>query len=121
MALMLELHPDLALRLAVEIGNTVWGAGGGGITTGEGIHVTEAFLSYRIPSIDANISVGQLYWMDKMGLIMDDYFSGVLLKKDDLAGINTEFAWMKAREGNASRMMTTMSSWHMPITQNCFQ
>jgi len=96
-----QLHPDLALRLAVEIGNTVWGAGGGGITTGESIHVTEAFLSYRIPSIDANISVGQLYWMDKMGLIMDDYFSGVLLKKDDLAGMNTEFAWMKAREGNA--------------------
>jgi hypothetical protein len=95
-----QLHPDLAFRFAIEVGNTVWGNGGGGISTGEGIHVTEAFLNYKLNAFDANISIGQLYWMDKMGLILDDYFSGVLVQMEDFAGFNTEFAWIKAVEGN---------------------
>lgn len=95
-----QLHPDLAFRLAVEIGNTIWGSGGGGISTGENIHVTEAFLKYRLNAIDADISIGQLYWMDKMGLILDDYFSGILIQQEDFAGSNTEFAWIKAIERN---------------------
>jgi hypothetical protein len=93
-----QLHPDLALRLAVEIGNTTWGDGGGAISTGESIHVTEAFIKYRLHAIEADISIGQLYWMDKMGLIMDDYFSGILIQREDLAAFNTEFAWMKHTE-----------------------
>lgn len=94
-----QLHPDLALRLAAQIGDTIWGNGGGGISTGENVHITEAYIKYRINAIDANISIGQLYWMDNMGLIMDDYFSGILLQKEDLMGLNTEFGWMKAYEG----------------------
>jgi len=94
-----QLHPDLAMRLAVEVGYTTWGNGGGTISTKENIHVTEAFIKYKINAIDADISMGQLYWMDKMGLVMDDYFSGIILQKEDWAGLNTEFAWFKVSEG----------------------
>lgn len=93
-----QFHKNLNFRLAVEIGDTVWGNGGGGISTGESIHVTEAYLDYLIESIDARISLGQMYWSDRMGLVMDDYFSGLMLKKTLANGINTEFIWMKVEE-----------------------
>lgn len=63
-----QFHRNLNFRLAVEIGDTVWGNDGGGISTGEGIQVTEAYLEYLIDFMDARINVGQLYWMDRMGL-----------------------------------------------------
>ncbi len=97
-----ELHRTLNFRLAVEIGDTVWGKSGGGISTGESIHVTEAYLEYLIDSMDAKISVGQMYWMDRMGLVMDDYFSGISLKKTFGENLNTEFIWMKVRENKTT-------------------
>ncbi|MCB5271162.1 MAG: hypothetical protein LHW56_04880 [Candidatus Cloacimonetes bacterium] len=95
-----QLHKNLDVRLAVEIGDTVWGNGGGGISTGESIHVTEAYLDYLIDGFDARIKLGQMYWMDRMGLVMDDYFSGISLKKTLANDINTEFIWMKVAENN---------------------
>ncbi len=93
-----EMHKNLKFRLAVEIGDTVWGNGGGGISTGESIHVTEAYLEYLIDAIDAKVSFGQLYWADRMGLVMDDYFSGAMLNKTLANDINAEFIWMKVAE-----------------------
>ncbi len=93
-----QFHQNLHFRIAAEIGYTVWGNGGGAISTGENIDITELYLDYFVESFDANISFGQLYWMDKMGLVMDDYFSGVILRKDIGDNLSTEFAWMKASE-----------------------
>lgn len=93
-----QFHRNLNFRLAVEIGDTVWGNDGGGISTGEGIQVTEAYLEYLIDFMDARINVGQLYWMDRMGLVMDDYFSGLMLRKTFADNIDTEFIWMKVNE-----------------------
>lgn len=98
-----EMHKNLKFRLAVEIGDTVWGNGGGGISTGESIHVTEAYLEYLIDAIDAKVSFGQLYWADRMGLVMDDYFSGAMLRKTFGDNLNTEFIWMKVRENNENK------------------
>lgn len=95
-----QFHRNLNFRLAVEIGDTVWGNGGGGIGTGEIIHVREAYLDYLIDAVDARIKLGQLYWMDNMGLVMDDYFSGVMLSKTFGDNINTEFIWMKVAENS---------------------
>ncbi len=93
-----QFHRNLHFRIAAEIGNTVWGNGGGAISTGANINIMELFFDYYMESFDAKISVGQLYWMDKMGLVMDDYFSGILLRKDLGDNLSTEFAWMKAAE-----------------------
>jgi hypothetical protein len=95
-----QFHRNLSFRVAAEIGDLVWGNGGGSISTGADIHFTEINFNYLIDAIDANIIVGQQYWMDRMGLVMDDYFSGIMLNKRFGANINTEFAWMKGREGS---------------------
>jgi hypothetical protein len=93
-----QFHKNLNFRLAVQIGDTVWGNGGGGISTGESIHVTEAYLDYLIDAFDARISLGQMYWNDRMSLVMDDYFSGLMLSKAFGDKLNTEFIWMKVEE-----------------------
>lgn len=95
-----QFNRNLSFRVAAEIGNVVWGNGGGAISTGADIHFNELNFNYQIDAIDANIIVGQQYWMDRMGLVMDDYFSGILLQKRFGANLNTEFAWMKAMENN---------------------
>ena len=117
-----QFHKNLNFRLAVEIGDTVWGNGGGGISTGESIHVTEAYLDYLIDGIDARISLGQMYWMDRMGLVMDDYFSGIMLKKTLANDINTEFIWMKVAENRKTAnddsdlfVLHAMKDGNMPI------
>lgn len=94
-----QLHQDFMFRIGTQIGDVVWGNGGGAIGTGEALRIQEAFLKYNINALDAKITVGQQYWMDKLGLVMDDYFSGIKLEKEDFFGINTEAIWMKAFEG----------------------
>lgn len=95
-----QFHQNLSFRVAAEIGDVMWGSGGGGISTGANVHITELNFNYLIDAIDANVIVGQQYWMDRMGLVMDDYFSGILLQKEFGDGLQTEFGWMKAVEGN---------------------
>jgi len=95
-----QLHQDLSIRLGTQIGDIVWGNGAGGISTGASLSIQEALLKYNINALDAKITVGQQYWMDKMGLLMDDYFSGIKLEKEDFFGLNTELIWMKSYEGN---------------------
>lgn len=96
-----QFHKNLAFRFAVEIGNIGWGSPNGGAigTNGVNIETSELYLDYLIDAIDAKLKVGQQYWADNMGLIMDDNFSGILLSKEDWMGIDTELAWMKADEG----------------------
>ncbi|MDY0325684.1 MAG: hypothetical protein RBQ87_05855 [Candidatus Cloacimonadaceae bacterium] len=98
-----QFHKNLNFRLAVEIGDTVWGNDGGGISTGESIRVTEVYLDYLIDAMAARISVGQMYWADPMGLVMDDYFSGLKLQKTFGDKLNTEFIWMKMREHDKTK------------------
>ncbi|MCB5252474.1 MAG: hypothetical protein RBR69_03070 [Candidatus Cloacimonadaceae bacterium] len=93
-----QLHRNLNFRFAVQIGDTTWGNGGGGIGTGERVHVTEAYLDYMIDSFDARIKLGQMYWMDRMGLVMDDYFSGLAISKTFGDNLNTELIWVKKAE-----------------------
>ncbi|MDY0298718.1 MAG: hypothetical protein RBQ66_02685 [Candidatus Cloacimonadaceae bacterium] len=93
-----QFHQNLKFRVAAEIGDLVWGNPGAGLTTGADIHITELNFDYNIESIDANIIVGQQYWMDRMSLVIDDYFSGIMLKKQLGENISTEFAWIKAVE-----------------------
>jgi hypothetical protein len=95
-----QFHRNLQFRVAAQVGDVIWGNGGGGISTGMDIHIMELYLDYKIDAIDANISLGQLYWMDRMGLIMDDYFSGAMLSKTFAENINTELIWMKVAENN---------------------
>jgi len=97
-----QFHKNLSFRVAAEIGNVVWGDTGGALGTAAAIHFNEINFNYYIDAMDANIIVGQQYWADRMALMMDDYFSGVLLQKKLTGGtdISTEFAWMKARNNN---------------------
>lgn len=94
-----QFHKNLSFRVAAEVGDIVWGNGGGAIGTSEAVEITELNFNYKIDAIDANIIVGQQYWMDRMALVMDDYFSGIMLQKQIGDGISTEFAWMKGVEG----------------------
>ncbi|HCX60186.1 MAG TPA: hypothetical protein DG355_05930, partial [Candidatus Cloacimonas sp.] len=76
-----QFHQNLSFRVAAEIGDIIWGNGGGAIGTDVAFDIKELNFNYNIESIDANIIVGQQYWMDKMGLVMDDTFSGIMLQK----------------------------------------
>jgi hypothetical protein len=94
-----QFHQNLSFRVAAEIGDIIWGNGGGAIGTDVAFDIKELNFNYNIESIDANIIVGQQYWMDKMGLVMDDTFSGIMLQKQLGDAIDAEFAWMKVKEG----------------------
>nr|MDK2850551.1 hypothetical protein [Candidatus Cloacimonadota bacterium] len=93
-----QFHKYLKFRIAAEIGDITWGNGGGGINTGANINIRELFVKPYIELLDADVSIGQLYWKDKMGLVMDDYFSGVIFHKDINNNLSTELAWMKVEE-----------------------
>lgn len=95
-----QFHKNLAFRVALEIGDIVWGNGGGGISTnGVNIETSELYLDYMINAIDAKVRFGQQYYADNMGLILDDFVSGLFITKEDWMGMDTEFAWIKGWEG----------------------
>lgn len=99
-----ELNPDLKLYAKFEVSESalgiVWGnAGGAPGTRGINVKTAEAYIDYRIEAIESNLRVGQMYWKDHRGLVLDDNFSGIFITKDDLFGFKAEFAWMKAMEG----------------------
>lgn len=94
-----QLHRDLCLHAGVQVGDVTWGKGNAGFDTSLEVAIKELYLDYAIRSWDLNIQFGQLYWRDRMGLIIDDYFSGIMLEKTFGENLNTEFAMMKGREG----------------------
>jgi hypothetical protein len=55
-------------------------------------------VDYLINALDARIKVGQQYWADHRSLVMDDYFSGIVLSKEDFAGMKAELGMMKPEE-----------------------
>lgn len=59
------------------------------------VESNEMYIDYYINALDANLKVGQQYWADHRSLILDDYFSGIVLTKEDFAGMKAEFAMMK--------------------------
>ncbi len=102
-----NLHPDLKLYARFEISEPSLGNGGDSLgcgigTNGVNVKTSEAWIDYRIHAIESNLRVGQMYWKDHHGLVLDDNFSGIFLTKDDLMGMKAELAWMKAVEGNRS-------------------
>ncbi len=99
-----ELEEGLKLHALLEIGNITWGGSGGGLSTSAvNIETSELYVDYLINAIDAKIKVGQQYWADHRSLILDDYFSGVILSKEDFAGMKAELGMMKIQE-NATFM-----------------
>ncbi len=94
-----ELSDGLKFHALFEVGNLTWGGSGGGLSTG-GVNVetNELYIDYYVNALDANLKVGQQYWADHRSLILDDFFSGVMLTKDDLAGFKAELAMMKISE-----------------------
>lgn len=106
-----QLYPLLSLYAQLQFGDVIWGAlstypyndktgYGGGIPTSVDISAYQMYIDYRINAIQSNVRVGQQYWADNMGLIIDDSFSGVMLNMDNLAGFKTNFGWIKAQELN---------------------
>ncbi|MDZ4181789.1 MAG: hypothetical protein U1B83_02845 [Candidatus Cloacimonadaceae bacterium] len=94
-----DLGQGLNMYAKFEVGDMVWGNGGGGIsTTGINVETYELYIDYRLECIQANVKVGQQWWADHRGLILDDTFSGIMLTKDDLLGFKTELGWIKANE-----------------------
>ncbi|MCK9557016.1 MAG: hypothetical protein PHO85_05560 [Candidatus Cloacimonetes bacterium] len=98
-----QFHQNLKFRVAAEIGDIIWGNGGGAVGTDAAFDIKELNFDFNIEAIDANIIVGQQYWNDRMSLVLDDYFSGIMLKKQFGDTIDTEFAWMKVREGTLTQ------------------
>lgn len=99
-----ELAEGLKLHAMFEVGDLTWGGSGGGLSTG-GVNVetNELYLDYYLSSFDVNIRAGQQWWADHRSLVLDDYFSGIMLTKEDFAGMKAEFAFMKLEE-NANFM-----------------
>lgn len=95
-----DIFDGLTMRANFEIGDIVWG-GWGGMPGTNAINVEtyELYIDYRIDAIQSNVRVGQQYWADHRGLVLDDSFSGVLVSKDDFFGFAAEAAWMKIWEG----------------------
>ena len=96
-----ELSDVLSIRAMFEVGNITWGDGasGGGLDTG-GINVEtdELYVDYLINAIDTRIRVGQQYWADHRGLVLDDFYSGVMLTKENLAGFRAQLGMIKVAE-----------------------
>jgi hypothetical protein len=91
----------LKIHAMFEVGNILWGdsASGGGLDTG-GINVKtdELYIDYLIKALDANVRVGQQYWGDHRGLVLDDFFSGVVLSKETSAGMKAELGLLKVMD-----------------------
>ncbi|MEN6444445.1 MAG: hypothetical protein ABFC98_00170 [Candidatus Cloacimonas sp.] len=91
----------LDFRAAFQIGEIYWGdnnSGGNVGTNGVNIKTSELYLDYLMQSINSNIKVGLQYWADHRGLILDDYFAGVMLTKD-LSDMNLQVGLLKNYEG----------------------
>lgn len=82
----------LSLNTEFEVGEFTWYD-----TNDDNFHVeaNEAYIDYRWESMAANFKVGKQYWADHRSLVMDYYFTGIMMTKDDLAGFQTELALMK--------------------------
>lgn len=95
---------NLGFRAGIQIGDWTWGDPFAG-----NLHLiaNEAYIDYRLDMLNANILVGKQYWADHRGLIIDDYFSGAMLKMDDLGGFKSEFILMKFPMGPNS------STWYI--------
>ena len=111
LAMKTMLHPQLLLLAELQFGDVIWGSlssfpskdktgYGGGIPSSVSLSAYQMYIDYRINAIQSNVRVGQQYWADNMGLIIDDSFSGVMLNMDDVAGFQTNFAWIKSQELN---------------------
>jgi len=87
-----KITENLGFRAGLQAGDWTWGDPLGGNLH---LSVNEAFIDYRLDILNANILVGKQYWADHRGLIMDDYFSGAMLKMDDISGFKGEFILMK--------------------------
>ncbi len=105
-----QLAASLLLYAQLQLGDVIWGdlssygggktGYGGGIPTSVSISAYQMYIDYRIRMLDSNLRVGQQYWADNMGLIIDDSFSGVMLNMDSLLGLDANFGWIKAKELN---------------------
>lgn len=94
-----QLSRNLMFRLNLQMGDVIWGDGGGSIPAAVNVDAYEMYMDYRIDQIQSNVRIGQQYWKDHRGLIIDDSFSGITLAMDDLAGFKTMFGWIKPTEG----------------------
>jgi len=105
------LHPQLLLLAQLQFGDVTWGnlssydykdksGYGGGIPSSVSLSAYQMYIDYRINAIRSNVRVGQQYWADNMGLIIDDSFSGVMLNMDSLLGFETKLGWIKSQELN---------------------
>lgn len=99
LALDSELADGLMLHAMFEVGDLTWGGPGGGLSTG-GVNVetNELYIDYYLPFLDANVRAGQQWWADHRSLILDDYFSGIIVSKENFAGLKAEFGFMKLEE-----------------------
>jgi len=91
----------LDFRAAFQIGEIYWGennSGGNVGTNGVNVKTSELYLDYLMQSINTNIKIGLQYWADHRGLVLDDYFAGVMLNTD-FEGINLQAGFLKNYEG----------------------
>jgi hypothetical protein len=98
-----QLVKGLDIHAMFEVGNITWGdsgTGGGLDTGGINVETDELYIDYLIQALDAKIRVGQQYWADHRGLVLDDFFSGVMLTKEDFMGMKAELGMIKVMEGN---------------------
>ncbi len=101
-----NLHPSLMMRVNLQFGDVVWGNtsswGGksnwGGLAAAVDVKAYELYVDYRIRMLDSNVRVGQQYWADNMGLILDDSFSGIMFNMDNFIGFQTNLGWIKVNE-----------------------
>lgn len=93
-----QFHQNLKFHIEAQIGDMIWGNGGGSIGGGEIVRINEANFDYRFDKWDANLKVGLMYWADRQSLFMDDYFAGILFSKEYGDNLSTEFAYIKSAE-----------------------
>ncbi|PKN72121.1 MAG: hypothetical protein CVU50_08235 [Candidatus Cloacimonetes bacterium HGW-Cloacimonetes-3] len=94
-----EIEEGLNFHAFFEIGDITWGGSGGGLNTnGVNVKTSELYVDYLIKAIGTRVRAGQQYWADHRSLILDDYFSGVILCKEDFAGMKAELGMMKVAE-----------------------
>ncbi len=82
----------LSINTEFEVGDFTWYDGN---INNFQVEANEAYIDYRWESMAANFKVGKQYWADHRGLVMDDYFTGIMMAKDDLAGFKTELGLLK--------------------------
>jgi len=107
-----RLRFDLAAKLAdklgvtwtTEVGNILWGGAHGYVGTSDiNVETRELYLDYQMNWMNMKVRMGQQYWYDHRSLVLDDYFSGVSADMS-LAGIPTEFGFLKVNEGALNQL-----------------